>query len=191
MARLPDEKTSLDTTSSMWSSTEEANHHHTHDYSVFVSSSTNRFNQNSHETDQDIDLAETKRYLRDQLREIKQQEQANSHKVNEECRNKKMIKEEEVKSCIVLSTSSQRNRVRSAKSNKEQRPQSSPGMIDTRTRIRLNASDLERIRLMSELNKTTQSQEKKSAAAIPGFKTTAHATVSKNEELIKSNKNVN
>lgn len=80
-----------------------------------------------------VDLDDTKHILREQLKERRQLEQTIEGR-----KKLQMSSETEVRSCV--------ERKRSGKSGLEERPRSSPSRLDSRTRVRLNPNDLERIR---------------------------------------------
>lgn len=90
-----------------------------------------RFKNANDDSTTGVDLDDTKKILRDQLKERKQLEQTSEGRVKLQ-----MSSETEVRSCVE----------RSRKNRIDERPRSSPSRLDTKTRVKLNAKDFDRFR---------------------------------------------
>ena len=174
VARLPggvgSEKTSLDS-SIMAGSSRDSLRPDTNGaiFELGTSISTSRFksiNMDDQISSLGVDLDDTKHILREQLKERRQLEQTLEGR-----KKLQMSSETEVRSCV--------ERKRSGKTALDvERPRSSPSRLDSRTRVRLNPNDLERIR-----SSRLEARQPVASSQQQTLSSSANSQVSLNQQL--------
>lgn len=175
-----------------YSPSSSASHQRTKtNFSIYFTSSSSKFindpNQLSFISSPSgklVDLNETKQFLREQLKEIKQSEQM-------EVRTRSASYSDETRSCIEMTTKSHRYLTANNDQSRFKRPTSSPSRVDTKTKIKVNINKFRSApsqQQMSQQLKVATSAEASMQSLLSGVPQTSTKIISKVIELRETSK---